>query len=63
MLLDDSLRYVARAVTAGVDAKLDVWEAMPHGFLSGIGRFAAAASALDAICAFLTERFAAGADV
>ena len=28
MLLDDSCRYVARAVAAGVDAKLDIWEGM-----------------------------------
>ena len=56
VLLDDSLRYVERAVAAGVDAKLDVWEGMPHGFLGGIGKFNAAAHALDAIGAFLIER-------
>jgi epsilon-lactone hydrolase len=56
VLLDDSHRYVERAVAAGVDAKLDVWEGMPHGFLSGIGNLNAAAQALDAIGAFLMER-------
>jgi acetyl esterase/lipase len=56
VLLDDSRRYVEQAVAAGVDAKLDVWEGMPHGFLSGIGNFDAAAQALDAIGAFLIEQ-------
>jgi epsilon-lactone hydrolase len=56
VLLDDSRRYVERAVAAGVDAKLDVWEGMPHGFANTIGKTAAAASALEAIGAFLTQR-------
>ena len=50
--------YCERAVAAGVDAKLDVWEGMPHGFPGGIGNFNAAAQALDAIGAFLMERLA-----
>jgi monoterpene epsilon-lactone hydrolase len=58
VLLDDSRRYVDRAVAAGVDAKLEVWEGMPHGFLGGIGNLTAAAQVLEAIGAFLTERFA-----
>jgi acetyl esterase/lipase len=49
---------VERAVAAGVDAKLELWEGMPHGFLSGIGNLSAAAKALEATGAFLTERFA-----
>lgn len=56
VLLDDSRRYVERAVEAGVDAELDVWMGMPHGFVTGIGEFAAAHQALSAIGAFLTER-------
>src|SRR5882724_4287945 len=56
VLLDDSRRYVARAVAAGVDAELDVWIGMPHGFVTAIGEFAAARQALNAIGAFLTER-------
>jgi acetyl esterase/lipase len=56
MLLDDSRRYVERAVSAGVDARLDVWEGMPHVFLTGIGTFDAAAQALNAIGRFLRER-------
>ena len=58
VLLDDSRRYVERAIEAGVDAKLDVWEGMPHGFLGGIGIFNASAQALEAIGEFLAERFA-----
>jgi epsilon-lactone hydrolase len=56
VLLDDSCRYVGRAVAAGVDAKLDVWMGMPHGFVNDVGRFNAATQALSAIGAFLTER-------
>jgi acetyl esterase/lipase len=56
VLLDDSLRYAERAVTASVDARLDVWMGMPHGFPGSIGKLKAAAQALDAVGAFLTER-------
>jgi monoterpene epsilon-lactone hydrolase len=56
VLLDDSLRYVERAVAAGVDARADVWMGMPHGFPGSIGKLKAAAQALDAIGAFLAER-------
>jgi acetyl esterase/lipase len=56
VLLDDSRRYVERAVAAGVDAELDVWMGMPHGFVTGIGAFAAAHESLDAIGVFLTGR-------
>ena len=58
VLLDDSLRYVERAVAAGVDAKVDVWEGMPHGFVGSIGRLDAAAQAVSAIGAFLSKQFA-----
>jgi acetyl esterase/lipase len=53
LLLDDSRRYVERAVAAGVDAELDVWMGMPHGFVSGVGQFDAAQQSLDAIGDFL----------
>jgi epsilon-lactone hydrolase len=56
VLLDDSQRDVERAVAAGVDARLDVWMRMPHGFVSNIGTVKAAEQALDAIGMFLTER-------
>src|SRR5258706_71933 len=59
VLLDDSLRYVERAVAAGVDARADVWMGMPPGFPGSIGRLKAAALALDAIGAFLAERLRA----
>jgi epsilon-lactone hydrolase len=56
VLLDDARNYVERAVAAGVDAKLDVWQGMPHGYTGGVGMFAAASQSLDAVGAFLTER-------
>jgi monoterpene epsilon-lactone hydrolase len=59
VLLDDSLRYVERAAAANVDATVDVWEGMPHGFLGGIGRFAAASQVLAELGTFLSTRLAA----
>ena len=61
VLLDDSLRFVERAAAAGVDARVDVWMGMPHGFPASVGRLKAAAESLDAIGAFLTERLKAQA--
>jgi epsilon-lactone hydrolase len=61
VLLDDSLRYVERAVAAGVDARADVWMGMPHGFPASIGRLKAAAQALDTIGAFLAGKLQAHA--
>src|SRR5882672_1351853 len=60
VLLDDSRRYVERAVADGVDARLDVWTGMPHGFPAIIGMIKASAQALDAFGMFLTERLRAG---
>ena len=57
VLLDDSLRFVERAVAAGIDARLDVWEGMPHGFI-GISQTQAAGAALRAIGEFLSLRLA-----
>jgi acetyl esterase/lipase len=59
VLLDDALRYTERAAAAGVDARVDVWMGMPHGFPASIGRLKAAAEALDAIGAFLADRLQA----
>jgi acetyl esterase/lipase len=56
VLLDDSRRYAERAVAAGVDAKLDVWMGMPHGFVNSVGNLNAANQALRAIGAFLNDR-------
>jgi len=61
VLLDDSRRFVERAVAAGVDIKLDVWEGMVHGFLGGVGHFAASTEALEISGAFLTRCFAVSA--
>src|SRR6266853_378170 len=58
-LLDDSRRYVERAALAGVDARLDIWMGMPHGFVTAVREFDAARQALSAIGAFLTERLRA----
>jgi epsilon-lactone hydrolase len=55
VLLDDSRRYVDRAVAAGVDAKLDVWMGMPHGFVNSVGNVHAANQALRAIGTFLND--------
>jgi monoterpene epsilon-lactone hydrolase len=56
VLLDDSLRYVERAFAAGVDAGVDVWMGMHHGFPASIGRLKAATMALDAMGVFLAEK-------
>jgi monoterpene epsilon-lactone hydrolase len=61
VLLDDSRRYVERAVAAGVDAKLDVWMGMPHGFVANVRGFNAAREALKASGAFLSERLKSAA--
>jgi acetyl esterase/lipase len=59
VLLDDSWRYVERAVAAGVDARLDVWEGMPHGFIGSVGQLQAADQAMKAIGVFLSTQLAA----
>ena len=56
VLLDDSQRYVERAAAAGVDARLEVWMGMHHGFVTLIGMVKAATLSLDAIGGFLSER-------
>jgi monoterpene epsilon-lactone hydrolase len=58
VLLDDAVRFGARAVAAGVDARVDVWQGMPHGFSGTIGRTQAAADALRAGGEFLASRLA-----
>src|SRR6516225_6368902 len=54
VLLDDSRRYVERAVASGVDAKLDIWMGMPHGFVNSVGNLHAATQALSVIGVFLS---------
>jgi monoterpene epsilon-lactone hydrolase len=58
VLLDDSARFVERAIEAGVDARLDVWEGMIHGFLGSVGRLAASTAALQLLGEFLKDQFA-----
>jgi epsilon-lactone hydrolase len=60
VLLDDCVRLVERAVAARVDARLDVWEGMPHGFVGSIGQTEAAASALSLLGEFLSSALAPG---
>ncbi len=55
VLLSDSLRYIARAVAVGVDARADVWLGMPHGFAGGVGKLKAAEAVLDDIGAFMAN--------
>jgi acetyl esterase/lipase len=55
ILLDDARRYTDRALLAGVDASLHVWEGMPHVFESNVGKLAAAGNALDLIGAFFSK--------
>ena len=62
VLLDDSRRYVENAVAAGVDAKVDIWMGMLHGFVTNVGGFHAATQALKASGAFLTERLGSTAE-
>lgn len=57
VLLDDSVRFVERALAAGVDAQLDVWEGMVHGFPGSVGLLNASTQALRQIGSFLSERF------
>lgn len=61
VLLDDSRRYFERAIAAGVNARLDVWEGMPHGFVGSVGKLTAAGKALDAVGEFLAQRLKATA--
>ena len=59
VLLGDSRRFFERALNAGVDARLDVWLGMPHGFIGSIGRVKAATQALDLMGKFLSEKLRA----
>jgi monoterpene epsilon-lactone hydrolase len=56
VLLDDARQYVAKAVAAGVDARVEVWQGMLHVFPSSIGQLAAAETALAETGTFLADR-------
>jgi monoterpene epsilon-lactone hydrolase len=59
VLLDDSRRYFAKAIAADIDAKLDIWMGMPHGFVGRVGALKAADQAMHAVGAFLAESLGA----
>lgn len=61
MLLDDSVRFVDRALAAGVDAQLDAWEGMAYGFQGSVGLLGASTQAVQQIGSFLSQRFAESA--
>ena len=61
VLLDDTLRFVQRAVAAGVDARADVWAGMAHGFPASVGKLKASEQALDAVgTLFIAQRLRVG---
>jgi monoterpene epsilon-lactone hydrolase len=55
ILLDDSRRCVERAQSAGVQAELEVWQRMPHGW-HGLPFIPEADRALARIADFVRER-------
>ena len=56
VLLDDSRRYFAKVIAAHIDARLDIWMGMPHGFVGRVGALKAADQAMDAVGVFLAKR-------
>ncbi|WP_234709136.1 alpha/beta hydrolase [Rhizobium rhizogenes] len=62
VLLSDAIRYTERALAAGVEITLSVWEGMPHVFQSSLGQFLAAERSVNAIGDFLRQRLDALAD-
>lgn len=62
VLLDDSVRFVDRALAAGVDIQLDVWEGMVHGFQGIVGLLNASTQSLQQIGEFLSKRFCESAE-
>lgn len=55
ILLEDSIRYAERFAAAGGDVTLNIWEGMPHVFLSNVGVLSAATAALDDVGEFLRD--------
>ena len=62
VLLADSIRYAERALAAGVELTLSIWEGMPHVFQTSLGQFLAAKQSLNAIGDFLRLRLDTLAD-
>lgn len=63
ILLDDAIRYAARARQAGTLVELHVWEGMSHVFQAAVGSVTAAGGSLDGIAAFLEGSILSGAGV
>ena len=59
ILLDDSLRFAARARAAGVDATLEVWEDMIHVWHAFAGLLPEGQQAIERIAAWLGPRLEA----
>ena len=57
MLLDDATRLAERAKAAGVDVTLEVWDRMWHVFHLHAPKLPEARRAIDAIGAFVRQRF------
>jgi epsilon-lactone hydrolase len=55
VILDDSVRFAARALAAGVDVTLDVWDEMPHVFQAFAGLLPEADEAVAQIGTWLRE--------
>jgi len=53
MLRDDSLRFAARGVAAGVNVRVVAWRGVPHGWQLAAGLLDEARDSLDAATAFL----------
>lgn len=56
------MRFVDRALAAGVDAQLDVWEGMVHGFQGSVSLLNASTQSLQQIGSFLFQCFAESAE-
>lgn len=56
-LLDDSVRFAAKARAAGVDVQLEVWPGMFHCFPLMAPMFKEADIAMDRACSFIRRRF------
>jgi monoterpene epsilon-lactone hydrolase len=60
VILDDSIRFAARARDAGVDVTLEVWDEMPHVWHAFAGLLPEADQAVAGLGAWLDRRYAAG---
>jgi acetyl esterase/lipase len=63
VLLDDSIRYAAKARAAGSNVELVVWAGMPHVFQTSLGQFRAAEHSVAALCEFLRRKLNAATSI